>query len=290
MIGREVAVFVCLALIWGTTWAVIRVGLGSVPPLTGAALRFALAATILVVVARLRGVRLFTPGRERGLWLASGVLTFALSYGVVYWAEQKVPSALAAVLFATFPLWVAILGHLFVPGERLTPRAVLGVLLSFTGILVIFSADLDATEPGLTLSALIFLISPLSAAAGNVVIKKWGHDLPPLALAAGPMVVGAALLALAAAFFESSQAIRWDARGLGSILYLSLVGSALAFSLYYWLLARWPTLRVAMLTYLSPLTAVTLGILFFAEPLTGRMLAGSGLVLGGVAVSLVRRG
>jgi drug/metabolite transporter (DMT)-like permease len=290
LIGREIAVFVGLALIWGTTWAVIRLGLGSVPPLTGAAIRFTVAALVLFLVARVRGVRLGALGVERKLWLASGLLTFALSYGIVYWAEQKVPSALAAVLFATFPLWVALLGHRFLPGERLTPRAVLGVVLGFVGIVVIFSADLDAIEPGLAVSAAVFLISPLSAALGNLLLKLWGHEVPALSLAAGPMLVGAVLLGVAAVIFEPHLPILWDARGIGSILYLALVGSALAFSLYYWLLSRWPTLRLAMLTYLSPLVAVTLGVLLFDEALTGRMLTGSGLVLGGVAVALARRG
>lgn len=290
MIGREIAVFSSLALIWGTTWAVIRVGLHSTPPLTGAALRFTLAALVLFVVARLRGVRLGAPGAERRLWVLSGILTFAVSYGVVYWAEQKVPSALAAVLFATFPLWAAVLGHFFLPGERLTLRSTAGVLLGFLGILVIFSADLEATTPGLTGAALIFLISPFSAACGNLLIKKWGHGVPALSLAAGPMLVGAFLLGVGAALFEDPTTATWDTRGIGAILYLALVGSALAFTLYYWLLSRWPTLRVAMLTYVSPLVALTIGVLIFNEALTGRMVVGSGLVLGGVAVALARRG
>lgn len=290
MIGREIAVFSSLALIWGTTWAVIRVGLHSTPPLTGAALRFLVAALVLWVVARLRGVRLGAPGAERRLWVQSGILTFAVSYGVVYWAEQKVPSALAAVLFATFPLWAAVLGHFFLPGERLTVRSTLGVLLGFLGILVIFSSDLEATTPGLAGAALIFLISPFSAACGNLLIKKWGHDVPALSLAAGPMLVGAFLLGVGAALFEDPTVAIWDARGIGAILYLALVGSALAFTLYYWLLSRWPTLRVAMLTYVSPLVALTIGVLVFDETLTGRMVVGSGLVLGGVAVALARRG
>ena len=101
--------FVLLCLIWGTTWAAIQIGLQGIAPFTGVALRFAIAAAVLLAFVRALRIRLGTSRRERGLWLVNGGLAFSVSYAVVYWAEQWVPSGLAAVLFATYPLFVALL-------------------------------------------------------------------------------------------------------------------------------------------------------------------------------------
>jgi len=94
-------VLAVLVLIWGTTWAAIRIGLGGIPPFTGAALRFALASLLLLVIARARGVKLGRQPGEKRLWLANGVLSMAVPYALVYWGEQWVPSGLASVVFAT---------------------------------------------------------------------------------------------------------------------------------------------------------------------------------------------
>ena len=116
--GREIGVFALLTVIWGTTWAAIRVSLEGIPPVTGVAIRFALAGLVLVAIGRLRGVRFGRLPGEARLWWINAATTFAGSYGIVYWGEQWVPSGLAAVLFATLPLWIVILGHFLLPGER----------------------------------------------------------------------------------------------------------------------------------------------------------------------------
>ena len=137
-----VAAFAALCLIWGSTWSVIQIGLRGIPPFTGVALRFAIAAALLLVLVRVQRVRLGRLPRERWLWLINGTLAFSASYGIVYWAEQWVPSGLTSVLFATYPLFVAILGHFALPSEALTRPETIGALLGFAGVGVIFSEDL----------------------------------------------------------------------------------------------------------------------------------------------------
>src|SRR5512141_1915316 len=102
---REIAAFLALTAIWGTTWAAIRVGLTGIPPLAGLAARFLLAGSILLAVAAARGVPLGRSAAERRLWWVNGLATFLVPYSVIYWAEQWVPSGLSSVLFSTFPLW-----------------------------------------------------------------------------------------------------------------------------------------------------------------------------------------
>lgn len=303
------AALALLILIWGTTWAAIRIGLEGIPPFTGVALRFGLAGAVLLALVPVFRVRFSLDRRELILWLFNGLFSFTVAYGIVYWAEQYVPSGLASVLWGTFPLWVALFAHFYLPGERLTPRSVIGVLTGFVGVAVIFSEDLSqlsiASDPGVAspvgavteagigsdpvpvvLAAAVLLLSPLSAAVANVAVKRWGGHLHPLSLTAVPMLVTGAVMGTVAAAFEDLGAVRFDARTVGAWLYLSIVGSAVTFTLYFWLLSHLTATRLSLITYAIPVVAVLVGTVFLGEPITGRVLAGSALVVVGVAVAV----
>lgn len=288
--ARLVAANLLLIVVWGTTWAAIRVGLAGIPPFTGVALRFALAGGLLVAIAPRLGVRLGRSRRERWLWLANGLLSFCLSYSIVYWSEQYIPSGLAAVLFATYPLFVAVLAHWLLPGDRLSSRTLAGLLLGFAGVAVIFSDDLRLLGgERVRAAALVMLVSPAVSALATVIVKRWGGGVHPLSLAALPMLVCAAVMGPAALVLERGRTLIWDAHSLGALLYLALFGSALTFTIYYWVLAHVAATRVALITYAIPIVALLVGAVGFDEPLRPRVLAGAALVILGIAgVSLAR--
>ena len=279
-----------LVLIWGTTWAAIRIGLEGIPPFTGVALRFAIASVILLAAARLLGVSLQTGPRARILGAVNGLLSFSVSYGVVYWAEQWVPSGLAAVLFATFPLFVAGLAHFLLPGERLGVLGATGIVLGFVGVLVLVSEDLaSAAGQGVTLVALVFLVSPLAVAVANVVIKRWGEGIHSFSLNALPMAGTALLMGGLAVLTESHAQVTLDRRSVAALLYLSVAGTAVTFLIYFWLLSRLRATRLALITYGIPVVAVLVGRLFLDEPFTPRMAAGTLLILLGVVLAMRER-
>ena len=283
--GRTIAAFLLLTLVWGTTWAVIRVGLAGIPPFTGVTLRFAIAGGLLFALAPRLGVRFGRSRREVLLWVTNGLLSFCISYSVVYWSEQFLPSGLTAVLFATNPLFVAALAHFALPGERLSAAAAAGLLLGFAGVVVIFSDDLRLLGgERVREAALVMLVSPAVSAVSSVAIKRWGQGIHPLSLSAVPMLLCAVVMAPVAAIAEHGGPVVFDARSLAALFYLALLGSALTFSVYYWLLARVPATRAALISYLIPIVAVALGALLFDEPLRPRLLAGSALVLAGVGL------
>jgi drug/metabolite transporter (DMT)-like permease len=288
--GRLLAGFLLLTVIWGTTWAVIRIGLGGVPPFTGVAVRFTLAGALLLVLAPLLGVRLGRAPRERVLWLANGLLSFCLSYSAVYWSEQYLPSGLAAVLFATYPLFMAALAHFLLPGERLRWGAGLGMALGFAGVAVIFSDDLTLLGGEVVRrAAVVMLVAPLVSAMASVAVKRWGSGVHPLSLAAVPMLFAGVVMAGVAFLVERRLPLVLDARSVGAILYLAILGSAVTFTIYYWLLANMKATRLALMSYLIPIVAVAVGALVFDEPLRPRLLAGSALVLAGVVIVSRRR-
>lgn len=278
-----------LVVIWGSTWAAISVGLQGIPPFTGIALRFAIASAVLAVGGRLAGVRFGREPRERWLWLMNGVLSFVISYGVIYSGEQWVPSGLAAILFATFPLWVALLARFVLPGESMGLAGWLGTVAGFVGVAVIFSEDLAKLGgPGVSRGAAIILVSPIVCAVANVVIKRYGAGVHPLSLTTPPMAFCAAVAAVAAWIFERERAVVFDATSVAALLYLAVFGSAVTFGLYYWLLAHHRATRVSLIAYGTPIVAVLIGQLWLDEPITARVLAGAALVIGGVALATAR--
>jgi drug/metabolite transporter (DMT)-like permease len=281
------ATFVLLTVIWGTTWAVIRVGLEGIPPFAGVALRFAIACAVLLVVGRALGVRFGRRPHEVMLWIVNAALAFCVSYGVVYWAEQWVPSGLTAVLFSSFPLFVALMAHFALPGERLVPGSLFGVVLGFVGVAVIFSEDFALLGgPQVAFASTVMLASPVAAAIASVAVKRYGKGVHPFSLTAIPMGLTAAIMGAISIAVERDREIVFDRTSVAALLYLAIFGSAVTFTLYYWLLSHIAATRVSLIAYLVPLVAVGVGAGVMNEPLTARTLAGTVLVIGGVALTV----
>lgn len=281
------ATFVLLTLIWGTTWATIRIGLEGIPPFAGVALRFGIASVVLLALGRALGVRLGRQRHEVMLWLVNAALAFCVSYGVVYWAEQWVPSGLTAVLFATFPLFVAILAHFALPGERLVPASLVGVVLGFGGVAVIFSEDFTLLGGSqVAVASAVMLLSPVAAAIASVAIKRFGKNVHPFSLTAIPMGLTAVIMGAVSFALERDRELTFDRTSVAALLYLAIFGSAVTFTLYYWLLSHISATRVSLIAYLVPLVAVGIGAGLMDEPLTLRTLAGTVLVIGGVALTV----
>ena len=284
-----VLAFTVVCVIWGTTWAVITVGLRGTPPFSGVAIRFAIASALLFSVAAALGIKIGTTRKEITIWVANGLLSFTIAYGAVYWSEQWVPSGLAAILFAIYPLVVTGVGHFVLSGERLTRDEILGIAVGFAGVGVIFSEDLAALGgPNVHAGALVMLLSPVSAAFGTIVVKRWGTDIHPFSLAGGPMAVTAVVMGGIALWLERGRSLVWNSESIGALLYLAICGSAVTFFLYYWLLTFIPAKRLALTAYIIPLIAVGVGILRGEELMHPRLLAGAALVVVGVALAVHR--
>ena len=284
-----VLAFVVVCLIWGTTWAVIQVGLRGIPPFTGVAIRFAIAAALLFAVAAALGIKIGRTRKEIAIWIGNGILSFTIAYGAVYWSEQYVPSGLAAILFAIYPLVVTGVGHFVLSGEKVTLGEVLGIVIGFSGVGMIFSEDLAALGGReVYTGALVMLLAPISAAFGTIVVKRWGTDIHPFSLSGGPMAVTAVVMGVVALGLEYERTFVWNAESIGALLYLSICGSAVTFFLYYWLLTLIPAKRLALTAYIIPFIAVAVGLLLGEELMQPRLLAGAALVIVGVTLAVHR--
>ncbi|MGH7565303.1 MAG: DMT family transporter [Gemmatimonadota bacterium] len=283
--GARLGGIAAISFIWGSTWLAIKIGLESMPPFLSAGMRFAVAAAILAALSWARGVPFPREARTHVGLLALGFLNFVVNYGAVYWGEQYVTSGLTAVLFATYPLFVLLIAHVAIGGERITARKAVGVALGFAGVWVIFRSDLTVVDPRAGLAAAVILLSPVASAFTSVGIKKWGHDLHPYTLSTLPMTYGAVVLTGIGLAFESPRAIEWSAAAVGSLAYLALFGSVIAFVVYYRLLKVVPVSLLALVSYAFPIVAVALGWLVLGERLSVSTLLGAGAVLVGIALA-----
>ena len=301
-LGLAVAV---MCLVWGSTWYVVREGLADVPPLGGAGARFLIAWLAMLVIAPRVARREGGLPPTRALIVSMGVLNFALTYGLVYWGEVYLPSALAAVLWAIYPLIMALVGHVYVPGERLHMRQLGGVAAGLAGVVCLFATDLAALEatfsgdapltgvgaaPPAALGVLgvgaLFLLAPLAAALGTAHVKRHGGGTSSALLNRDGMLLGAVLLLAASALLEHDAHWRFSTRGVVCLVYLSLFGTVLAFTLYFWALRHARATQLALMSFVTPAIAVAIGVLVADEPVTAWTGVGLAAILGGVSLSM----
>jgi drug/metabolite transporter (DMT)-like permease len=220
------------------------------------------------------------------LWLVHALCAFCASYGVTYWSQQWVPSGLASMLFASFPLFLAGLAHFALPDERLSVPGAFGLLVGFAGVAAIFSQDFaHLGGPRVLAASAVMLAAPFSSALGNVAVKRFGHGVHPVSLNAGAMGLAAGVMGVAAVMLERDRELVLDAMSIGALLYLAIAGSAVTFTVYFWLLRHMPATRLSLIAYVIPVVAVAIGWLAFDEPVTARSIAGGALVLAGVALA-----
>jgi drug/metabolite transporter (DMT)-like permease len=285
------AVFLLLCLIWGSTWLFIKLGLRDLPPLSFAATRFLLATIILSAIVAARRASLPRGRAEWALIAKTGVLAFALNYGLLFWGEQHISSGLAALIQATIPVFGMLLAHPYLPGERLNARRLSGALLGVIGVGVIFSSQLGA-EGGMAMwGSAAVLAGAVFVAYANVLVKAKGARLDAPVLAAGQMACGFVVLAAAGLAFEGNPLnFRWTRLAVVCLLYLTLVGSVAAFLLLYWLVRHVDVTKTMLIALVTPLAAVLLGVLVLGEEVTWRTLAGGALILAGIRLVMLRRG
>jgi drug/metabolite transporter (DMT)-like permease len=278
-----IGLYLGLVLIWSSTWVAIKIGLEDCPPLLGAGIRFAAAGLVLLVFAAARGRSLRTDVRLAGIL---ALMPFALAYGLVYWGEQHIPSGLAAVLFGVLPLYTAFLGAVFLPDQPLRARLVVGILIAIGGLALAFAESADSGDPELAVAGAVALaVAPVGASVGNISLKLRAGELDAVTLNGWGMLVGGALLLGASAVGESWGEAAWTAQSVGSIAYLALIGSAVAFVALTVLLRHISAQATSFLAMLLPFGALLFGAALYSEAITTRALAGAALVATGLLIA-----
>lgn len=278
--------WITVCILWGTTFLAIRVALDTMPPLLMAGVRWTLAGLLFMGVLRLRGVRLPPAGEWPVLGLL-GVLLIGVGNGGVVWAEQTLPTGLTAVLVAVIPFWMIGFEHVAGGADPVAPRAWVGLLIGFTGIVVLVWPALGlGSGQGYAGGLIATQISCAGWALGSSVgRRRRHHDL--LASASAQMVCGGACLLAAGTMRGEWPSFSVSVPSGWAMVYLMLVGSIAGYSAYGHALKHLPISTVSLYAYVNPVIAVLLGTFVLGEPLSPRLAIAGAAVLVGMA--LVRK-
>lgn len=278
--------WIAVCLIWGTTYLGIRVALEAVPPALMGGFRWTIAGALLCGVLALRGERLPRTGAWPGIAL-QGFLMLGLGNGLVAWAEQYVPSGLTAVILSTSPFWMAGVEASLRNGERLTRRALIGLLIGFTGIMTLVWPDLAVGGArGLQFGAgvIALQIACLGWALGSSLSKRRAQVEGVLASTAVQMVFGGLMMAAAGLLMGEWPRLQADREGIAAMIYLTLFGSIGGFVAYIYALKHLPVSTVSLYAYVNPVIAVLLGAVVLGEPFGVRTMIAIAIVFTGVAL------
>jgi drug/metabolite transporter (DMT)-like permease len=277
--------FLLLGFAWGSSYLFIKIGVDAgLPPLTLVTLRLLFGTALLASVVAIARERL---PRERVIYghlVVMSVLNVALPFYLITWAEQSVDSSLAAILGAAVPLFVIVIGPLLLADERITLPRLVGLAIGFAGVWILVGFDPGRMADGDLLPELALIAASASYAAGAVYARRYVHGLRPMIPAVFQVAFAAVIAAVLALALERPFGLAIEPVGFLAVVWLGLLGSGVAYLLFFRLLARWGATRTSLVAYLLPVVGLVLGALVLGEPVDARLLLGTALVIAGIAI------
>jgi len=279
--------FAIIYFVWGSTFLAIRIGVREVPPLLLAGMRFFTAGIVLYAWMRATG----TASPSRREWASVTLLAaliFLVDYGLVFWAEQRVPSGITAVMLATIPVFTALAEILILRTQRLTVRLGIALVVGLAGVGVLVSRSVSFGDAPIERSgAIALVVGAISWSLASVLARKLSLPQSKVMSSGAQMLVGGILLTVAAAMFGEFRSFHAREVSTGAwlaLVYLIVAGSIVAFTAYVWLIHHESPTKVGTYAYVNPVVAVLIGYFLGGEALGARTVAGTVLVLMSVIV------
>ncbi len=275
--------YLLLILIWGSTWIAIKVSVGDAPFMM-ASQRFFIAGLVLILFQIIRGKPIFPNATDRKVILSLGFGNFFLGYGLTYWGMQFVNSNITSILWALLPVMIAFFAHGMLAAERINAASVFSLIGSLLGTYFIFDLHTEGFDPAAAKGMAMIILSVLAAAYPNVLFKRDGAHIDPVAANAAAMLMGAVLLLMVGLTVDPWQNMQLSPLAIGATIYLAVIGSAVGFSLYFWLMKSVTVVKMSYSTFLIPILASFWGWILLDERLTDSALMGGVIIL--LSVSL----
>ncbi len=279
---KIILVYTLACLIWGSTWIAIKTSLESLTPFLSAGLRFVTASTFILLILKITKNEIQKDKLSIRLYFVMTFFSFVFPFGLVYWAEQFVPTGLSSVLFGINPFFVVLFSYFLISSEKIGFFKFTGIILGFAGIIIIFSDTFNLDFSAYTLGMIAIILSASFQALNSVFIKKYGGHLHPISMNFIPMLLGGIILSVSGLFLEDMGKVKFDSTALLAVLYLAIFGSIVTFTSFYWLLKRISVVILSLIAFVTPVIALFLGWIFFSEQLSFNELMGSLLVLFGL--------
>jgi drug/metabolite transporter (DMT)-like permease len=276
-------VFLALGLMWGSSYLFIKIAVTDFGTFTLVAVRLGIGAALLWTVLQLRGQPLPRQRRIYGHLFVMGLINITMPFLLITWAEQSVESSLAAVLTSMVPLFTVVLAPLFIHDEPLRVNAVAGLAIGFIGVVILTSRELTGTGSSV-IADLALVLAALSYGAGAVYSRRNVRGVAPLIPAVFQVTFAFIVSGTIALLLEHPWTARPGAQSVFAIVWLGLLGSGAAYLAFFRLLSRWGATRTTLVAYVLPVVGIILGFLVLQEPLDGRIIVGTALVIGGIGL------
>lgn len=284
------ALFALLGFFWGSSYLFIKIGVDAgLQPFTLVALRLLIGLALLATVVAIAREPLPRARRTYGHLVVMGLFSVALPFALITWAETSVESSLAAVLTGAVPLFVLPFAALLLPAERITFNGLLGIAIGLVGVAVVVGFDPAALAGNELLAEIALIAAAASYAIGGVYARRFVHGLRPMIPAVFQVAFALVMTAIPAVLLERpwERGITFDAAF--AVIWLGLLGSGAAYLIFFRLLRSWGATRTSLVAYLLPIWGIVLGALVLSEPIDARLLVGTALVIGGIALVNARR-
>lgn len=284
---KTVAAFAVIYLVWGSTFLAIRIGVLAIAPLLLAAMRFTAAGLLMCGWALARGQRLPTRVQWGSIVLLAALI-FVLDYGLLFSAERRVPSGMAAVILATIPAFTATAEIIWLRTQRLTPRLAAALLIGLLGVVVLVDPSLGVTgAPVYGPGALALVVAAMSWSGASILMRRLPLPASTVMSAGTQMLLGGVLLGVATVVLGEQRG--FDPAAVGAAAWIALAyligaGSLLGFGAYTWLIHHQSPTKIGTYAYVNPLVAVTLGHCFGGEPLDARTALATAAVVASVLI------
>jgi len=287
---KEWTVFAVLGLVWGSSFLWIKIGLAEIGPFMLVTLRLLSGLIGLLVVMRQQGQ---TFPRERSVLLAylfMGAVNTAIPFTLISWGETRIDSGLASILNGTVPLFTIVIAHFWLHDEKITLPRMTGLIVGFIGVVVLVSRDFgpQGSFGGNVWGQLAVIAGSICYATAITFSRKYLRGQSPVVQSTMVILVASALMSATTPIAESplrfpTLPITWLA-----ILWLGLLGSCLAYLMFFYLINAWGPTRASLVTYVFPVIGLILGIIFLREAADWRLIVGSALIVGGILVVNLR--
>ena len=283
--------FGLLGLLWGSSYLFIKIGVDAgLQPFTLVALRLAVGLGLLATVVAIAREQLPRQARTYGHLAVMGAFSVAIPFYLITWAEQSVDSTLASVLNGSVPLFAIVFAALFLGDEPITTNRLVGLAIGFVGVVILVGFDPATLASGDLAPKLALIGSSVSYAVGAVYARRMVRGLRPMIPALFQVAFALVMSGVMAVIFEWPITVPMRADAIGAVIWLGLLGSGAAYLVFFRLLGRWGATRTSMVAYLLPVVGIVLGAVVLSEAVDARLLIGTALVIGGIALVNARWG
>lgn len=277
---------ILLACCWGPSFLFIKVAVNEIPPLTIVASRLTLGAFLVYLFIKFKGLKIWPYRKQFHHCLIMAVFASALPFSLISFGELYISSSLAAILNGSTPIFTMILAHFFIASEKMSIKKVIGILFGFSGIVFIFVPQLLDQDFGREIGAFLLLVSAISYAIGMVYSRKNLQAIPPMSAACAQLIFAAVILLPLALFTEQPYQLPIPSgKAFISVIALGIIGTAIAFPVYYYIIKLAGASAVSTATLLFPVVGILLGVLVLQEKVFWNTYFGSFLIFLGLLIT-----